>query len=129
MNRKMLSIKGITEGLHKNEEEKLAKQAIRHGSLEEVPEWEKKLAQYKQYKTFKELSLSNSLRGLSRVAAENLTNKLNQEYGDETAKFKFSNWAGYGKDGAYEVTVTMPDPNDFRDILDSEGKLLPRKDM
>jgi len=96
--------------------------------LEDVPDYQKKKKLYDLYQRFRQMAEEGELTQSSRSAAEYITNELNKEFGPGTASYEYSPWKGFGFRGGYRIKVNLPDVRLFKDILDSEGKLLPSRD-
>lgn len=93
--------------------------------LEDVPNYKQQFQKYELAQYVKELATAGKLRTPWQADAEMLVSSINATYGEKTATFVVTK--NFRNESAYLVKVHTPTHEEFADILDAQGNLLPHR--
>jgi hypothetical protein len=93
--------------------------------LQDIPDWEKKLKRYEFDQFVKENTKPGNLLAYYPEQAEFQVKEINEKYGEGSAQYMVTN---DGSRTAYKIVLkNRPYITEFKDILDEQGNLLPRR--
>ncbi len=115
------SLKKLDEEIARQKEGLLKK----YDYLDDIPDYQKKIKLYRLSKDWERLGIDHSKFEYSSGSADATVNLINAEYGEDSAKYIFTD-DNKGRKG-YRIIIKKPSIDEYQNILDKDGNLLPTK--